>query len=86
MKRLVRETRCVLQQAAALLFIACCCANAQQALKLAGDFWGTHDPSIMKEGKTWYVFATGKAPQGGQFAVRCSNDLRNWKALRSGIR
>jgi arabinan endo-1,5-alpha-L-arabinosidase len=79
MKRLVRETRYVLQQAAALLLIACCCANAQQALKLAGDFWGTHDPSIMKEGQTWYVFATGKAPQGGQFAVRCSNDLQNWK-------
>jgi arabinan endo-1,5-alpha-L-arabinosidase len=39
----------------------------------------THDPSIMKEGKTWYVFATGRAPGGGQLAVRCSADLEHWK-------
>ncbi len=49
------------------------------ALRLEGDVAGTHDPSIMKEGKTWYVFATGKAPDGGQFAVRCSDDLEHWK-------
>jgi len=42
-----------------------------------------HDPSIMKEGKTWYVFATGKAPGGGQFAVRCSRTL---EVMRSCLR
>jgi len=41
---------------------------------LTGDITATHDPSIIKEDKTWYVFATGKAPDGGQFAVRCSQD------------
>ena len=46
---------------------------------LSGDAAGTHDPSIIKEGDTWYVFATGKAPGGGQFAVRCSADLMVWK-------
>ncbi len=46
---------------------------------VSGDVGGTHDPSIMKEGKTWYVFATGKAPDGGQFAVRCSEDLEHWR-------
>jgi arabinan endo-1,5-alpha-L-arabinosidase len=46
--------------------------------QLSGDFWGTHDPSIMKEGNTWYVFATGRAPQG-QMAIRCSQDLQMWK-------
>ena len=46
---------------------------------LAGDFAGTHDPSMIKSGETWYVFATGKAPDGGQLAVRCSQDLVNWK-------
>src|SRR5271170_8447141 len=46
---------------------------------LSGDVAGTHDPSIIKESKTWYVFATGKAPDGGQFAVRCSEDLEYWK-------
>lgn len=54
-------------------------AHAQQALTLSGDIQGTHDPSIIKEGNTWYVFATGKAPDGGQFAVRCSIDLLTWK-------
>jgi arabinan endo-1,5-alpha-L-arabinosidase len=50
-----------------------------QAYSLSGDFWGTHDPSIAKDGKTYYVFATGKTAQGGQFAIRCSEDLRHWK-------
>lgn len=53
--------------------------QAQHAYDLSGDFWGTHDPSIMKQGDAWYVFATGKAPQGGQFAIRCSSDLKNWR-------
>jgi len=56
-----------------------CSAQNPHAYTLFGDVAGTHDPSIMKEGKTWYVFATGKAPGGGQFAVRCSNDLEHWK-------
>jgi arabinan endo-1,5-alpha-L-arabinosidase len=54
-------------------------AEGPKAYQLTGDAQGTHDPSIMKEGQTWYVFATGKAPGGGQFAVRCSHDLKDWK-------
>jgi arabinan endo-1,5-alpha-L-arabinosidase len=50
-----------------------------QALPLTGDYWGTHDPSIMKAGDTWYVFATGKARDGGQFQIRCSSDLHAWR-------
>lgn len=40
---------------------------------------GTHDPSIAKEGDTWYVFATitGKDRQG-ELPVRCSKDLEHW--------
>jgi arabinan endo-1,5-alpha-L-arabinosidase len=49
------------------------------ALALQGDFWGTHDPSIAKDGSTYYVFATGKAPGGGQMAIRCSDDLVHWR-------
>lgn len=56
-----------------------CSAQNPHVFTLSGDVAGTHDPSIMKEGKTWYVFATGKAPGGGQFAVRCSGDLKHWK-------
>jgi len=54
-------------------------AQSPHFYTLSGDVAGTHDPSIIKEGNTWYVFATGKAPGGGQFAVRCSNDLEHWK-------
>jgi arabinan endo-1,5-alpha-L-arabinosidase len=54
-------------------------AQEPQALTLSGDFWGTHDPSIAKAGSTWYVFATGRTKAGGQFQIRCSNDLKAWK-------
>lgn len=39
----------------------------------------THDPSIIHAGKRWYVFATGKAPEGGQLPIRCSRNLIDWK-------
>lgn len=76
--------------------------TAPQAFQLSGDFRGTHDPSIAKDGDTYYVFATGAAypprqpgdhtprpedamangraaPVMGQFPVRCSKDLHDWK-------
>ncbi|WP_229668950.1 arabinan endo-1,5-alpha-L-arabinosidase [Edaphobacter acidisoli] len=53
-------------------------AQKPQALQLSGDYWGAHDPSIIKAGDTWYVFATGKARDGGQFQIRCSTDLHAW--------
>ena len=52
--------------------------HAPHVFELSGDFWGTHDPSIMKAGDTWYVFATGLAPHG-HMAIRCSQDLQVWK-------
>ena len=52
---------------------------ASHAIPVQGDVAGTHDPSIAREGNTWYVFATGKTPQGGEFAVRCSEDLVHWR-------
>ena len=36
-------------------------ASTSRALQLSGDFVGTHDPSIAKDGDTYYVFATGAA-------------------------
>ncbi|MHB1021175.1 MAG: arabinan endo-1,5-alpha-L-arabinosidase [Acidobacteriaceae bacterium] len=52
--------------------------EAPHAYTLSGDYEGTHDPSIIKEGKTWYVFATDPNPQE-HFPVRCSQDLQHWK-------
>lgn len=50
-----------------------------QALKLEGDIAGAHDPSMIRQSETYYVFTTGKAPNGGQMAIRCSNDLTHWR-------
>jgi arabinan endo-1,5-alpha-L-arabinosidase len=50
-----------------------------QALQLTGDYGFTHDPSIGREGNNYYVFATGRALGGGQFSIRCSSDLTEWK-------
>jgi arabinan endo-1,5-alpha-L-arabinosidase len=50
-----------------------------KALTLSGDYPGTHDPSIGRAGDQYFVFATGFAPGGGQFAVRCSSNLTDWK-------
>jgi arabinan endo-1,5-alpha-L-arabinosidase len=63
------------------LVIVCKPLHAQdpQALSLTGDYQGTHDPSIIEAGGTGYVFATGKARDGGQFQIRCSPDLHAWK-------
>ena len=54
-------------------------ASAQpELLKLDGDL-AVHDPAIMKEGNTYYVFATGRAPGGvGIIPIRCSTDMRHW--------
>jgi arabinan endo-1,5-alpha-L-arabinosidase len=46
---------------------------------VTGDVDFSHDPTIIKAGKLWYVFTTGKAPDGGLIAVRTSPDLIHWK-------
>ena len=70
-------------RSAALVLLLSLAASAQQsprAIPVTGDVAGTHDPSLARDGSTWYVFATGKAPGGGQFAIRCSTDLTHWRA------
>ncbi len=71
----------------ACAFLLVCAAQipAQQAkvpvaLQVTGDVQGTHDPSIIKQGNTWYVFSTttGRGSTA-QLPVRCSTDLRQWK-------
>jgi len=49
-------------------------------LKLDGDVEYTHDPSIAKDGNTWYVFGTNNGPERtGELPIRCSPDLHQWK-------
>ena len=54
-------------------------SQSPQALQLTGDYALVHDPSIAREGNRYYVFATGRAPGGGQLAIRCSSNLTEWK-------
>lgn len=54
-------------------------ASDPRAINMEGDAAGAHDPSIIREGNTYYVFTTGKAPGGGQLAIRCSTDLSHWR-------
>lgn len=65
--------------AALLLAAGSIKSQSPHVYSLSGDVAWTHDPSIAKDGKTWYVFATGRTREGGQFAVRCSDDLEHWK-------
>lgn len=54
--------------------------NVPQALKVEGDIEYTHDPSIAKDGDTWYLFGTANGPvRKGELPVRCSQDLHEWK-------
>ena len=50
---------------------------------LQGDVSLVHDPSIIREGSTYYVFSTDPGnqpnnPQNGYLAIRCSTDKINW--------
>jgi arabinan endo-1,5-alpha-L-arabinosidase len=77
--RLIRLVSATLALAAALALAPLLSGQGPQALALSGDYPLTHDPSIGRQGNTYYVFATGFAPGGGQFAIRCSNNLTEWK-------
>jgi arabinan endo-1,5-alpha-L-arabinosidase len=50
-----------------------------QVISVAGDVEGTHDPSIIKDGSSWYLFGTATEPKrDGELPVRCSQDLHRW--------
>jgi len=49
-----------------------------ELLPLTGDLQGVHDPAIIKEGATYYLFCTGGRAGEGVIPVRTSKDLRNW--------
>src|SRR6266496_6780000 len=51
-----------------------------EAISVGSNAEFVHDPSIIHEGDSWYVFATTSGPnRDGEIPVRCSNDLREWK-------
>jgi arabinan endo-1,5-alpha-L-arabinosidase len=57
-------------------------ADQPRAFHVEGDVVGAHDPSIIKEGDTWYLFTTTppESKTTDQFPIRCSKDLVHWTA------
>ena len=49
-----------------------------EVLKLEGDISPIHDPAIIREGDTYYVFATNRFA-GKLVPIFCSQDLHHWK-------
>ena len=57
----------------------CFAASSPELLKLEGDTEGVHDPVIIKQKDTYYVFCTGGGRGGaGIIPVRTSKDLLHW--------
>ena len=53
---------------------------AQSVLTLEGDVSPVHDPVVIKEKGTYYVFCTGGRNGQGVLPIRTSTDMRTWKA------
>jgi arabinan endo-1,5-alpha-L-arabinosidase len=82
----IRITSAILKVALALTFAAgMACGQTQsiqlpRVLKVEGDVKYVHDPSIIKENHTWYLFGTVNGPdRKGELSIRCSEDLQHWK-------
>ena len=55
-------------------------AEHPEVIAVSGDTEYVHDPSIIKDGDTWYEFGTANGPnRDGELPIRCSKDLHEWK-------
>ena len=76
---------CTIASLALLLLIGAGCrttsspvaAKEPKLLELSGNL-GVHDPAIIKENNTYYIFCTGGGWRGGIIPIRCSTNLLNW--------
>src|ERR1022692_5008227 len=66
--------------AIALFVCAAAAASEPEVLKLSGDVEGVHDPVIIKQKDTYYVFCTGggRGATAGIIPIRTSKDLIHW--------
>jgi arabinan endo-1,5-alpha-L-arabinosidase len=55
-------------------------ANPLSGYALTGDTLPVLDPSIIRQGSTWYAFSTDVAgfPESGSLPIHCSHDKLNW--------
>jgi arabinan endo-1,5-alpha-L-arabinosidase len=75
MRAVVRFVLCALTLCASA-------AVAQEApqLPLAGDILGIHDPVIIRERDTYWIFSTNSDAPPATIRIRSSKDLRQWTA------
>ena len=60
-------------------------AQSSPGLEVAGDISPVHDPAIIRDGDTYYLFNTGQASDaGGIVKMRTSTDLIHW-TLRGAV-
>lgn len=62
------------------LSLAIATASPLTNYEFTGDTSPVHDPSIIRQGSTYYVFSTDAPNQGGFIPIRCSTDLIAWTA------
>lgn len=74
----------------ACIFVASAVALGQTAkgaprvIAVSGDTRFVHDPSLIKDGDTWYLFTTASGPERhGELPIRCSQDLHRWRLCGS---
>lgn len=53
--------------------------------RLTGDLVPTHDPVMIREGDTYYVFSTGSDESGRMIRVKASKDLVHWTAAGAAL-
>lgn len=78
----MKRVRFRIIQVVCLGVLAASIASTSQApalLNLNGDIEGVHDPAIIKENRTYYLFSTGGRPGEGILPIRCSDDLHHWR-------
>src|SRR5215472_2286208 len=74
----------VLVFGSAVFAVAAQAPTVPKVMPVSGDTEFVHDPSLIKEGETWYLFSTAAGPNHqGEIPVRCSKDLRAWKKCGS---
>src|SRR6266542_4403211 len=70
-----------LRSSMAIVLVLCAAGQspAPELLTLEGDIERVHDPAIIREKDTYYVFCTGRRPGGsGTIPIRTSKDLHKW--------
>jgi len=66
-----------------LLTLMSCARTLQAPSQLQGDF-RVHDPAMIKQGDTYYIFSTGdERYHQGNIQIRTSTDLVSWKLIGS---